>query len=121
VGDLRAWCGPDIERYLSEHGKGPGLHFEFVHKGPLLRTLGRVPGLYDLAYNLWHRRAFAAAQRLHRQRPFSLVHQATFCGYREPGYGARLGVPFSGAGGTQTTVAISAAGPARPAPKSDRC
>ena len=98
-----SWCGPDIERYLSEHGKVPGLHFEFVHKGPLLRALGRVPGLYYLAYNLWHRRAFAAAQRLHRQRPFSLVHQATFCGYREPGYGARLGVPFvwGPVGGTQ--------------------
>jgi len=98
-----SWCGPDIERYLSDHGEVPGLHFELVHKGPLLRALGRVPGLYYLAYNLWHRRAFAAARRLHRQRAFSLVHQATFCGYREPGYGARLGVPFvwGPVGGTQ--------------------
>ena len=98
-----SWCGPDIRRYLSEQGQVPGLHFEFVTKGPLLRALGRIPGLYYLAYNIWHRRALAAARTLHAQTPFSLVHQATFCGYREPGYVSQLGVPFvwGPVGGTQ--------------------
>ncbi len=63
----------------------------------------RIPGLYYLAYRIWHRRAFAVARRLHAERPFGLVHQATLCGYREPGYGGRLGVPFvwGPVGGTQ--------------------
>ena len=34
-----SWSGPDIQRYLSEHGPVPGLHFEFVNK-----TVKRRPG-----------------------------------------------------------------------------
>ena len=39
----------------------------------------------------WHRRAYRAARRLHEQIGFDLVHQVTFCGYREPGYLWKLG------------------------------
>ncbi len=56
-----------------------------------------------MAYNLWHRRAYRVARRLHQHVGFDLVHQATFCGYREPGYLWKLGVPFvwGPLGGTQ--------------------
>lgn len=94
---------PDIERYLAEHGPIANLHVEFVSLTPWQHALTRVPGLYYLAYHLWHRRAFAVARRLHGERAFGLVHQVTLCGYREPGYGRRLGVPFvwGPVGGTQ--------------------
>jgi glycosyltransferase involved in cell wall biosynthesis len=61
------------------------------------------PGAYYLGYRLWHRRVFRRAQHLHAQRPFDLVHHVSFCGYREPSDGWRLGVPFvwGPIGGTQ--------------------
>jgi glycosyltransferase involved in cell wall biosynthesis len=69
----------------------------------LERTLMSLPGAYYFGYRLWHRRVFRLAQTLHAKRPFSLVHHVSFCGYREPSDGWKLGVPFiwGPVGGTQ--------------------
>ncbi len=95
--------GPDIARYLEQHGPIPGLHFSCVAKTRFQLALERVPGLYYVAYNLWHRNAYRRALRLHEKLRFDLVHQANFCGYREPGYLWRLDAPFvwGPIGGTQ--------------------
>jgi glycosyltransferase involved in cell wall biosynthesis len=79
------------------------LQFEFVLKPTWVRWLGRLPGLAYLSYNLWHRKAYQAARRLHARVGFDLVHQVNFCGYREPSYLWQLGVPFiwGPVGGTQ--------------------
>jgi glycosyltransferase involved in cell wall biosynthesis len=45
-------------------------------------------------YRRWLRRAFSAAEQLHAADPFALVHHTSFCGYREPSDGWRLGAPF---------------------------
>jgi glycosyltransferase involved in cell wall biosynthesis/peptidoglycan/xylan/chitin deacetylase (PgdA/CDA1 family) len=97
------WCAPDIRAYIAANGAPAGVTFAFVPMGRWLRLLRRVPGLFYLAYNLWHRRGLAAARRLHRHCRFDLVHQVTFCGFREPGYLWKLGVPFvwGPVGGTQ--------------------
>jgi glycosyltransferase involved in cell wall biosynthesis len=58
------------------------------------RTMMKRVVPYYLGYRRWHARVFALAQRLHAERPFDLVHHVSFCGYREPGYCWRLGVPF---------------------------
>ncbi len=92
-----------VEGYLREHGRPEGLNFIFVEKPRWLRALGRIPGFYYLTYNWWHRRAFAAARRLHEKHRFDAAHQLNYCGYREPGYLWKLGVPFlwGPIGGTQ--------------------
>ncbi len=98
-----SWCRSEIERYLAQHGPIPGLRFVYVEKGKLLRLIGRVPGLYYLSYNLWHRRAFRVARQLHAEQRFALAHQSTYCGFREPGYLWKLDLPFvwGPIGGTQ--------------------
>lgn len=83
-----------IERHVKETGRIRGLEFRFVGRTRFERILGRVPGLYYLSYNLWHRRVYRIASNLHRELGFDLVHQANICGYREPGYLWRLDVPF---------------------------
>jgi glycosyltransferase involved in cell wall biosynthesis len=95
--------GEGTRRRLAERGPVAGLHFEWVARPRWLRALRRVPGMYYAAYNLWHRRAFRAAQRLHAQQHFDLVHQLNLCGYREPGYLWKLDAPFvwGPVGGTQ--------------------
>ena len=94
---------PDIERYCEQHGPIAGLHFCFVAKSRWQLALARVPGLYYLSYNLWHRRAYRVARRLHARLAFDVVHQANRSGYREPGYLWRLDAPFiwGPVGGTQ--------------------
>jgi glycosyltransferase involved in cell wall biosynthesis len=93
----------DIARYLAQHGPISGLHFCFVAKTRFQLTLARVPGLYYLSYNLWHRRAYRVARRLHAQLAFDIVHQANRSGFREPGYLWRLDAAFvwGPVGGTQ--------------------
>ncbi len=99
----REWNEPVVRPWLDEHGNVPGLHFVFVPKGPALRGLSRLPGCYYLGLRLWNRRALGAARRLHAQVRFDLSHHVTYCGYREPGYLWRLGIPhvWGPVGGTQ--------------------
>ena len=95
--------GEVIRRRQSGSDAVSGLHFEFVPKTPCEEALSRLPGLYYLGYNLWHRRAFRLAQSMHRAISFDLVHQVNMCGFREPGYLWRLDAPFvwGPVGGTQ--------------------
>ncbi len=100
---------PAVQRHLDRHGPLPHLQFHGVSKRPLASRLEIIPGLGYLAYNRWHRDAFALASRLHHEVGFDLTHQVTFCTYREPGYAAHLRrsdgslVPFvwGPVGGTQ--------------------
>ncbi|MEZ6116171.1 MAG: glycosyltransferase [Pirellulaceae bacterium] len=93
----------DIERYLSQHGPVAGLHFFYVRTLRLEWLLMQVPGCFYLSYHFWHLRAQRIAKRLHQQHQFDLVHQVGYCGYREPGYGWKLKIPFiwGPVGGTQ--------------------
>lgn len=95
-------AGP-IRSYLAERGPIPGLHMVFVPKPIIERQLARVPGLFYLSYRLWHERAYRVARRLHALYHFDVVHQVTFCGYREPGVVWKLDAPFiwGPIGGTQ--------------------
>ena len=94
---------PDVQRFLAERGSIPGLHFVFVPRGRIATLLSRIPGLWYVAYHMWHRRAFRVARRLHAQLRFDLAHQANLGGFREPGCLWRLGIPFiwGPVGGTQ--------------------
>jgi glycosyltransferase involved in cell wall biosynthesis len=85
---------PAIRAYLQQHGEIPGLHFVFVPRPRWQRCLAGIPGMFYLAYNLWHRAALKVAERLHEQLQFDLAHQVTYCGYREPGYTWQLPIPF---------------------------
>ena len=72
--------------YVTPSWSARGLHF-----------LHPFPGLWPLyypAYRQWQRAAEQVARRLHRDRPFDLVHQLNLIGYREPGFFWRLGIPF---------------------------
>lgn len=92
-----------IERYAARKDASALPRFLYVAHTPQERLLARIPGFYYLAYNLWHRRAYRVAQNAHQKVRFDIVHQATMCGYREPGYCWKLDAPFvwGPVGGTQ--------------------
>ncbi len=50
--------------------------------------------LMNWAYARWLDDALRVARRLHRARPFDLVHLVTYVGYRFPGRFWQLGIPF---------------------------
>ena len=88
---------------VASSGNDSSVSIELLPLNRMERSLMATPGLYYLGYRLWHRRAFQHAQVLHAERPFSLVHHVSFCGYREPSDCWKLGVPFvwGPVGGTQ--------------------
>ncbi|MFO0805466.1 MAG: glycosyltransferase [Gemmataceae bacterium] len=85
--------GDEIREHLARNGPIPGLQFSYIPKTAPVRFLMRFPGLYYAGLNLWHRRAFETAARLHADAPFDLAHLANLCTYREPGYLWKLGIP----------------------------
>ncbi len=93
----------EIRCHEQVHGPVPGLHFHFVPLRRWERLAGGTQVSWYLVLKLWHRRAYRAACRLHQELRFDLVHQLTFCGFREPGYLWKLDAPFvwGPVGGTQ--------------------
>lgn len=87
-------CEAEVRAWLQTHGEIPGLSFAFVPHSALQLQLKKLPGGFYPAYNLWHRSALTAARELHARFAFDLVHQVTYCGYREPGYAWQLPIPF---------------------------
>jgi len=92
-----------VERALADQEPNPNLHVVFISNSALGKFLGRIPGLFYLSYNLWHRRAYRVARRLHAEVGFDLVHQLNIIGFREPGYLWKLDALFvwGPVGGTQ--------------------
>lgn len=103
-----------VAGHLEDVGEIDGLQFRFVGKNRLEQYLSKIPGIYYIAYRLWHRRAFRVATAMHEEVNFDLVHQVNLCGYREPGELSKMKLPFvwGPIGGTQNHpwIAITQAG-----------
>lgn len=93
----------EICDFLKANGPITNLRFVFVSNGYIGGFFRRFRITYYLSYYLWHRLAFNAIKRLHREQAFDLVHQATYCGFREPGIAWTMQIPFvwGPIGGTQ--------------------
>jgi len=72
------------------------------HQG-LERGLVKSTITFYLAYRIWHRRVLKLVKQMHAEQRFDLVHQVSYCGYREPSECWRLEAPFvwGPVGGTQ--------------------
>ncbi len=59
--------------------------------------------LFYFVYHRYQKQVLALASEMHSKHAFDLVHQVSFCGYREPGYLWTLDAPFvwGPVGGTQ--------------------
>ncbi len=59
----------------------------------MARRMLRMPMalFFPVLMRAWHARAFVLAQRLHAEKPFDVVHQLGPIGFRNPGYGWKLG------------------------------
>ena len=79
------------------------IQFIAIEQGKVATVCDDTLDLFWLRYRWWHRRALDVAQKLHAEVDFDLVHQASICGYRQPGLTWKLGVPFvwGPVGGTQ--------------------
>lgn len=110
---------PENESLLASEaarlGLGDRLRFVAIDRCWMSRLFNRTATTYYLGYRFWHACALQKARELHAEQPFDLVHQTTYCGFREPGDGWRLGVPFvwGPVGGTQAfpTAYLTQLGP----------
>ena len=109
IHDVTVLCGDlsrdqrmkaDLDRYFSENPPIAGLHIHYVKPNFLIQVFEKIhtlPGFwmsYYWAYNLWQRKAFQNARKLHAECPFDLIHQLNMIGFREPGYLWQLRIPF---------------------------
>ncbi|MEM9185978.1 MAG: glycosyltransferase [Planctomycetota bacterium] len=109
VHDVTVLHGPGMESEelaaaaRAQRGRDEGLRFVRVERGALGDCFNACEATFYLGYRQWNRRAYEVGKRLHDERPFDLVHQVNYCGYREPGFLWKLGVPFvwGPVGGTQ--------------------
>lgn len=95
-----------IDSYLKTKGEIPGLDFLVIERpesskwvvklNRKFRRLGPIglPFLYYIDYAHWHKSAIKAITKIHREKPFDIIHQLTQIVYREPGYGWKLDIPF---------------------------
>lgn len=88
----------------AELGLSDRLRFIAVERCWMSKLYNRTATTYYLGYRAWHACALKISRALHADEPFDLVHQTTFCGFREPGEGWRLAAPFvwGPVGGTQS-------------------
>lgn len=86
-----------------ERGTLDCLDFVRVEYDWLSRLLCSTATTFLAGYRHWNWLAYRAAERLHQKKSFDVTHQATYCGYREPGYLWRINAPFiwGPVGGTQ--------------------
>lgn len=89
----------EMERYVREH---PMPNVRFVAVAPsrtaerlnILNKRGIFVYSFYLAYRLWHKSVYCAAQELVQAEHFDLIHYVTPIGYREPGYLWKLDLPY---------------------------
>ena len=94
----------ELAAAVAKLGLEDRLEFAGLKPGPLGKRLSSTATTYYAGYRLWHHAVLAEARRRHAIEPFDLVHQTTYTGFREPGLGRKLGVPFvwGPIGGTQS-------------------
>ena len=87
--------GDELRKYKDDHPEElANVHFIFVSckPHPILRRLW--PPSYYWFYNIWHRRAFRIAKRLHSKIGFDAAWKLSMVTFREPGYLWKLPIPF---------------------------
>lgn len=85
--------GPEIREYLDRNGPIPGIEFVYVPMERHWRRLGNYSAFWYLALRQWQQKILGVAERLHAKIGFDMTHHVNFCGYREPGYLWKLGLP----------------------------
>jgi glycosyltransferase involved in cell wall biosynthesis len=70
------------------------LEFLPIELGRFSQHLLKRELTFYAGYRAWHRKAYEKARDLHAVNPFRLAHLVTLCGFREPGFAWRLGIPF---------------------------
>lgn len=85
----------DIEHAVREGvTAGADITFRYFVR-PNVAVLQRLwPPAFLMSYRVWQKRAYRWARAEHAVRPFDLVHQLTYVGYRVPGHLWKLGAPF---------------------------
>ena len=87
----RKYHRPAVEHKLREL-ELPNLRFEYVDV-PCVPLWMPGPGVYPY-YFCWQWNAYFRAKRLHRERPFDMVHHVSYGVFRNASYLYLLGAPF---------------------------
>ncbi|MEQ1831231.1 MAG: glycosyltransferase [Pirellula sp.] len=82
-----------LNRFVPPEMPFDALRMIAVEHDWLSKRLISIDATFYSGYRHWQRLAFSEAKRLHKLEPFDLAHFVTLCGFREPGYLWKLGIP----------------------------
>lgn len=84
----------DIEKYVGETGECSSVAFEYVDiewLDPVTKLISRRNHIY---YYFWQWVAYRQARKLHRVKPFNLIHHVTWVNFRQPSFMGLVGAPM---------------------------
>lgn len=84
----------EIEQRIAETGDCAGVHFEFVDIEWLYPCTELINPRNHIYYYFWQWVAFLRARRLHRDKPFDLIHHVTWVSFRQPSFMGLVGAPM---------------------------
>jgi glycosyltransferase involved in cell wall biosynthesis len=85
----------DIQAAISSPGESlANVNFRLIPWRRISWQERLFPPAHLLNYSRWLKAAYRDAQQLHAERPFDLVHQCTYVGFRVPGRLWKLDIPF---------------------------
>lgn len=83
----------ELTRWIPDWVPPNALTFVPVNNGWFFKAIEKHDLAFYLTYRRWHWKAFQVAKELHAKQPFDGSHLVTLCGFREPGYMWKIGVP----------------------------
>ncbi|MGZ4976675.1 MAG: glycosyltransferase family 4 protein [Methylobacter sp.] len=84
----------EIERCIAETGYCAGVNFEYIDIEWLYPCTSLINPRNHIYYYFWQWKAFLQAKKLHREKPFDLIHHVTWVSFRQPSFMGLIGIPM---------------------------
>jgi glycosyltransferase involved in cell wall biosynthesis len=84
----------EIERCVADTGDCAEVDFEYIDIEWLYPCTSLINPRNNIYYYFWQWNAFFHAKKLHRKKPFDLIHHVTFVSFRQPSFMGLVGPPM---------------------------
>ena len=84
----------EIEQWITKTGESKAVNFVYVDIKWLYPLTELINPRNHLYYYFWQFSAYLIAKKLHRQKPFSLIHHLTWVSFRQPSFMGLIDAPM---------------------------
>ncbi len=84
----------EIEQWITKTGESKAVNFVYVDIKWLYPLTELINPRNHIYYYFWQFSAYLIAKKLHRQKPFSLIHHLTWVSFRQPSFMGLIDAPM---------------------------